>query len=176
MTMNHLLELSSLDSLHTTTGVFYLGVVLGLLGLIAVFRRLLPVFFIAVFPATLAHELMHLGVALLLNGRPAGFRFIPQRSADGYILGAVRCANVRWYNGLFIGLAPVIWLPVALALLNWRVHDYVAFHGRELLWVYAIACLVYAAMPSWQDIKVALASAWPFVISTTVVVGYYWMQ
>ena len=173
--MNHLLHASSLDALRTMSGALYAGAVLGLLGVIFAFRRLPPVFFLAVFPATLAHELMHLGAAFLLYGKPSGFRLIPERRHDRYVLGAVRCTNVRWYNGLFIGLAPLVWLAVALALLAWRVHGHAAISSLELAWAYAIACLVYAAIPSWQDIKVALASSWLFVLLTAVVMGHHWI-
>ena len=174
--MNHLFHASGLETLSTMSGALYAGAVLGLLGLIFAFRRLRPVFFLAVLPATLAHELMHWGAAFLLHGKPSGFRLIPQRSSDSYVLGAVRCTNVRWYNGLFIGLAPLVWLPVALALLGWRVHGHAGIHGRELAWAYAIACLAYAAIPSWQDIKVALASSWLLVLLAAVVMGYHWIR
>ena len=107
--MNHFLHASFFTALGTARGALYAGAVLGLLGTMSAFRRLTPVFFLAVLPATVLHELMHLGVAFLLNGKPAGFRIIPQRSDRGYILGSVRCANVRWYNGLCIGFAPLAW-------------------------------------------------------------------
>lgn len=174
--MNHVFQASSFEALHTMRGVLYVSAVLGLLGVIFALRRLMPVFFLAVFPATVAHELTHLGVALLLNGKPAGFRLIPRRSSAGYVLGAVRCANVRWYNGLFIGLAPLALLAVAVALLGWRVRGYVAINSSEALWAYAITCLIYAAIPSWQDIKVALASLWLLVTLSAVVVWDHWIR
>ena len=55
----------------------------------------------------------------LSNGRPAGLQLLPRRSARGYVLGSVTCNNVRWYNGLFIGLAPLALLPFALLLFRW---------------------------------------------------------
>lgn len=174
--MNHLLHANHLEALHTMRGALYVGAVLGLLGLMGAFRRLGPVFFLAVLPATVAHELMHWGVALLLNGRPESFRVIPQRRNEGYVLGAVRCANVRWYNGLFIGLAPLAWLAVAVTLLDWRTRGVAAIGMRELLWAYIIACLVYAAIPSWQDIKVALVSSWLLVTLSIVMAWNHWMR
>ena len=174
--MGHDFPIASFETLRTTSGMLYAGAVLGLLGVMFALRRLLPVFFLAVFPATVAHELTHLSVAFLLNGKPSGFRLIPQRSSNGYVLGAVRCDNVRWYNGLFIGLAPLLLLVVALALLGWRVRGHAAVNGIEALWVYTIACLVYAALPSWQDIKVALASVWWLIALGAVVVWFYWFR
>ena len=174
--MNHLFQAGSIEALYTTRGVLYVSTVLGLLGVIFALRRLMPVFFLAVFPATVAHELTHLGVALLLNGKPAGFRIIPRRSNNGYVLGAMCCANVRWYNGLFIGLAPLVLLVVAMTLLAWRVRGYVAINSSEALWAYAIACLIYAAIPSWQDIKVALASLWLLATLSVLVAWYHWIR
>lgn len=173
--MNHIFQASSYEILYTMRGVLYTGAVLGLLGVILALRRLMPVFFLAVFPATVMHEFMHLGAALMLNGKPTGFRFVPRRSSDGYVLGAVCCANVRWYNGLFIGLAPLVLLAVAVALLAWRTRGYVAINGNEVLWAYAIACILYAAIPSWRDIKVALASLW-LLVTLSVVVWYHWIR
>jgi hypothetical protein len=174
--MNHIFHEGNLEVLRTTSGALYIGAVMGLLGVIFALRRLMPVFFLAVFPATVAHELTHLGAALLLNGKPAGFRLIPQRSNNGYVLGTIRCANVRWYNGLFIGLAPLSLLAVAVVLLGWRAHGHVAINGSEALWAYAIACLAYAAIPSWQDIKVALASLWWLIALGAVVTWYHWIR
>ncbi|MHB8622353.1 MAG: hypothetical protein ACYC9J_05820 [Sulfuricaulis sp.] len=174
--MGHLFQASSFATLHTLKGVLYVAVVLGMLGAIFALRHLMPVFFLAVFPATAVHELTHLGAALLLNGKPAGLSLIPRRSDSGYVLGSLRCANVRWYNGLFIGLAPLVLFVVALALLEWRTRGSVTISHVEALWAYAIACLIYAAFPSWQDIKMALASSWLLVTLSMMVAWYYWIR
>ena len=159
--------------LHPSANTLYAVAVIVLLGIIFALRRMPPVFFLAVFPATLAHEFMHLVTALLLNGRPTGFRVIPQRRHHGYVLGAVTCANLRWYNGALIGLAPLALLVVAAMLLSWRADGRAVISGGEALWAYAIACLTYAAFPSWQDIKMALATSW-LVIILAVAVAALW--
>lgn len=159
--------------LHPTASTLYAVAVIVSPGIIFALRRMPPVFFLAVFPATLAHEFMHLAAALLLNGRPMGFRVIPRRSHNGYVLGAVTCANLRWYNGALIGLAPLALLVATVMLFNWRVDGRTAMSGGEALWAYAIACLAYAAIPSWQDIKMALATSW-WVIILAVAVAALW--
>ena len=174
--MSHIFDTSRFEALHTPVGALYLAAVLGLLGLLLALRRLAPVFFVAIFPATVVHELMHFGAALLLKGKPSGFGLIPRRRKDGYVLGSVCCANVRWYNGLFIGLAPLALLVVAVILSAWRVRGFVAMNGGEVLWIYTIACITYAAIPSWQDIKVALTSVWLLATSGAVVACYYWLR
>lgn len=138
----------------------YFGALLAVVVVLAVSRRLLLLFFALALPATLAHELMHLAFGWLSNGRPSGFSLLPRRKGRGYVLGSVTCNNVRWYNGLFIGLAPLALLPFAALLFRWRSQSLIGFDFTEAGWVYATACLTLAALPSWQDLKVALASSW----------------
>jgi len=153
-------DLSELGLLTSAAGERDLLAVVALLGLLLLSCRLGALFFVAAFPATLAHELMHLFVGLLTFGQPSGLRLIPARRASGYALGSVTCHNVRWYNGLFIGLAPLLLLPLALVLLLWRAHTGATLDVIELGWSYTIACLVYASLPSWQDLRIAVASSW----------------
>lgn len=61
-------------------------------------------------PGTLVHELLHLLVGLLLNGKPVSLSLWPRKASQGrWILGAVGFVNLRWYNAVFIGLA-MAWL------------------------------------------------------------------
>lgn len=154
------IDFTTLHDLASTTGIVYVTAITVMIWVFYALRRRAPIFFLVVLPATVVHELTHLVTALLLNGRPEGFSIIPQRSARGYTLGSVACANIRWYNGLFIGLSPIILLIVAAIVVGWRTHYYRSFSISETLWVYVCACMVYAAIPSWQDIKIALVSTW----------------
>ncbi len=149
-----------LAAVMSAAGQMYALSVAVILALLLLTRRLGVVYFVTTFPVTLAHELMHLLLGFLTHGQPCGFHVWPRRSARGYVLGSVACRNVRWYNGLFIGFAPVLLLPLALALLVWRLHAQPQVNAVEAAWAYAVACLTYASLPSWQDIRVALASSW----------------
>lgn len=149
-----------LATLTSSNGQLYGLAVIVILALLLLTRRLGAVYFVTTFPVTLAHELTHLLLGFVTHGQPCGFQVWPRRSARGYVLGSVTCRNVRWYNGLFIGLAPVLLLPFALALLLWRLRVSPEANALEAAWAYAVACLVYASLPSWQDIRVALASSW----------------
>lgn len=149
-----------LAALTSTNGQLYALAVSVILALLLLTRRLGVIYFVTAFPVTLAHELMHLLLGFVTHGQPCGFRVWPRRSANGYVLGSVSCRNVRWYNGLFIGFAPVLLLPCALALLIWRLHAAPEVTAAEAAWAYAVACLTYASLPSWQDIRVALAASW----------------
>jgi hypothetical protein len=154
----------SLAVLTSANGQLYTLAVMVMLGLLLLTRRLGVIYFVTTFPVTLAHELMHLLLGFLTYGQPCRFRVWPRRSAGGYVLGSVTCRNVRWYNGLFIGFAPMLLLPFALTLLIWRLHAQPDMNPVEATWVYAVACLTYASLPSWQDIRVALASSWLLIV------------
>ena len=151
---------SDLDLLTTTPAAPYLAAVVILMLLLIAARRLGALFLVTSFPVTVAHELTHLLAGLLSNGRPSQLRLLPRRSAHGYVLGSVTCSNVRWYNGLVIGLAPLLLLPVAVGLLLWRTRAGPGLTLAELPWAYLIACLAHASLPSWQDLRVAAASSW----------------
>lgn len=156
-------------ALTNTSGQLYALAVIGILVLLLLTRRLGAVYFVTTFPVTLAHELTHLLLGFVTHGQPCGFRVWPRRSTNGYVLGSVSCRNVRWYNGLFIGFAPVLLLPCALALLIWRLRALPEANAVEAAWAYAVACLTYASLPSWQDIRVALASSWLLIAALIAV-------
>jgi hypothetical protein len=151
---------AKLAMLSTPPGLYYSATVAGLMVLLRLSRQLGVLFLLVTFPVTLTHELMHFVLAVLTGGQPSGFRIFPRRSARGYVLGSVTCNNVRWYNGLFIGLAPLLLLPLAFVVLVWRVHAQPAATLNEAAWALAIAGLAAASLPSSQDLRVALASSW----------------
>lgn len=157
-------------ALMSANGQLYVLAVIVMLALLSLSRRLGAVYFITTFPVTLAHELMHLLLGFSTFGQPCGFRVWPRRSANGYVLGSVSCRHVRWYNGLFIGFAPLLLLPCALALLIWRLHAAPEVNATEAVWAYSVACLTTASLPSRQDIRVALASSWLLLAVLVVVV------
>lgn len=167
---HHFAPLATAITSHS--GRIYIGAVLGFVLMLYLLRRSLLSLSIAAFPGTLLHELAHFIVGLLLFGRPSGFSVIPRRTTHGYALGSVRFANVRWYNGCFIGLAPLLLLPLALWLLAWRMHGLQALQVQEIAWAYLLATLIYAALPSWPDIKIAATSAWLLL----GVGGIYWIM
>jgi hypothetical protein len=155
---------AKLAMLSTPPGLYYSLIVAGLMMLLHLSRQFGAMFLLITFPVTLAHELMHLVLGFLTGVQPSGFRIVPRRSARGYILGSVTCNNVRWYNGLFIGFAPLLLLPLAFAVLVWRVHLQPQPTLTELAWALAIAGLAAASLPSWQDLRVALASSWLLIV------------
>jgi hypothetical protein len=111
-----------------------------------------------VFPGTCAHELCHLGVGWITNGRPVRFSLMPRRKANAYELGSVAFANMRWYNAFFIGMAPLLLIAGAWGIVHWRMHYSLAFSWVNALWLYLVANLLESALPSGQDFRVAARS------------------
>ena len=67
-------------------------------------------------------------------------------------------SHLVWYNSFFIGMAPLLLLPAAYALARWRLAGPMVFGWPECLMIYLIANLAYAALPSWQDVRISARS------------------
>ncbi len=111
-------------------------------------------------PGTLAHELAHWGVAVVLWANPGPPNLIPSRQADGsWVLGHVTVSRLRWWSAAPVALAPLTLLVLVVALCR---------HGQTALaqghWGWAAATLAGAssclcsAWPSRQDWKIASLS------------------
>lgn len=114
-------------------------------------------------PGTFVHEICHLVAALLLNGKPLRFSIIPKREGNGSLtLGHVIVGNVRWYNGVFIGMAPLsiaaglwIMLPEHWSLSQLSIRD-------GFYWLIT-ALILPSSIPSRTDFKVAANSLLPLI-------------
>jgi hypothetical protein len=125
-------------------------------------------------PGTILHEGAHWIAAFLLNGQPGSFSIWPKRLENGnWLLGAVTIKNLTWYNGLFIGLAPLVSFIFLLLLApqyaNWH------FSQKDIwYWVCASPVLLFC-LPSWQDLKVVAKSLLPVIFLTIAAVAIYWL-
>lgn len=127
------------------------------------------IYWLATLPGTLAHELAHFVAALLLKGRPRTISLVPRKQKDGSLtLGAVTF-EPRWWNGAFIALAPLAWLPAAwLFTSEWLPGQ--PLHLR-IPGGYLIACLLANGWPSAQDWRVALEYPAGLVVILAVITG-----
>jgi hypothetical protein len=123
-------------------------------------------------PGTICHELCHWLMGKLLNGQPVRFTVIPHREGRGMVLGSVTFAHLRWYNAFFVGLAPLLLLLVAYALFRWRLGAQPTLGWREALMILLLANLLFGAVPSWQDLRIAARSpvGWLLLIG-----GAFWV-
>jgi len=121
-------------------------------------RRWLWAFSILALPGTFCHELCHWILGKLLNGQPVSFSILPRREGRGMVLGSVQCAHLRWYNAFFVGVAPLLLLPLAFLLLRWRLGLHAALDWGEALVLYLLGNLAFGSIPSGQDLRVAARS------------------
>ncbi len=149
------------------------ALLLGVLLRLVVRHPLLQAVFLL--PGTVVHEFLHWLVGALLNGRPVSLSLWPRRAANGqWVLGSVGFLNVRWYNAVFIGLAPLLAVGVVLLLApvppvsGWRLQ--VSDWQR---WLFATPVLAMC-LPSSTDLRLALRS-WPLLLALVAVLGlrYY---
>lgn len=138
--------------------LIYLAAVAGTLWLLNQARRFFWLFSLLVLPGTFCHELCHWLLGKLLNGRPVRFTLIPRREGRGFVLGSVALSHLRWYNAFFIGLAPLLLLPLAYGIFLWRLGRNPSLGWSEAGVVFLLANLVFAAVPSWQDLRIAARS------------------
>lgn len=84
-----------------------------LLLLILLWLRRVPwLFAFAIWPGTVAHELLHFFAGLLMGAKPVSLSVLPRRSPDGgWVLGSVMFARLRWWNSVPVGLAPLALVP-----------------------------------------------------------------
>lgn len=124
-----------------------------------------------VLPGTFIHELLHLMVGLLLNGKPVSMSLWPRRSSQGqWILGAVGFVHLRWYNAVFIALAPLLAIVVAMLLTpvpsGWSPR-------MEDLEHWAIAAPILAmCLPSSTDLRMAMKS-WPIICAMVALIAWH---
>ncbi len=155
LAMEHVWGLGG-GSRHVALG--YLAAMAAMLWLLNQARRSFWLVSLLALPGTFCHELCHWLVGTLLNGQPLRFTVLPRREGRGYVLGSVALGNLRWYNAFFIGLAPLLLLPLAYGLFLWRLGASPEFGWPEAGMVFLLANLVFAALPSWQDLRIAARS------------------
>ena len=124
-------------------------------------------FFIFVLPGTIMHELAHFIMAILLNGKPSSFSLIPKKENNSYTLGSVSCKNITFYNALFIGLAPLVLIPLSLFFGYLSINELMKFINNTsdynalsmyFVYTYLLFIALVSAMPSDADIKAAIFS------------------
>jgi hypothetical protein len=138
-------------------------------------RRSFWLFSLLVLPGTLCHELCHWMVGKLLNGRPVHFTVLPRRAEQGLVLGAVAFSNLRWYNAFFIGFAPLLLLAAASGLFLWRLGGHPVLGWQEAGAMFVLANLLFGAIPSWQDLRIAARSPIGWLLLAGALV-YGWMR
>jgi hypothetical protein len=78
-------------------------------------KRFLRLWALITLPATLLHELAHLGVGMALGAQPSSFSLWPKKvGTSAWRLGYVGFTSMRWWNGGAVAIAPLLWvIPLA---------------------------------------------------------------
>jgi hypothetical protein len=117
-------------------------------------------------PGTIVHELLHWVTAILLGGRPTAISVVPDGIASNSEvrnLGYVRLSNVTWFNAAPIALAPMLALPVVLAV----AHGMTGPTDWVILAV--LASVLSQCFPSQADLGIAFHSPFGVLFWTSVV-------
>jgi hypothetical protein len=142
-------------------GWTFVGYFTAVIAIAALLHRLrgLPRFFsLASLPGTVGHELLHFLVGTLALARPVKVSLMPKFHRDGSAtLGFVMFSNIRWYNALWVGFAPLLALPAALMLVYYRSSRIPPLSVLELAWVYVAASLTYSCLPSRADVRIVMS-------------------
>jgi hypothetical protein len=136
----------------------YLAVVIATASLLHYLRRMPRFFSLVSLPGTVGHELLHFLVGTLALARPVKVSLLPKFHRDGSAtLGYVMFSNIRWYNALWVGFAPLLATPAALWLVYYRSLQIPPLSPWELAWSYVAASLTYSCLPSKADVEIVLS-------------------
>ena len=136
----------------------YLAIVIATAALLHYLRRVPRFFSLVSLPGTVGHELLHFLVGTLTLAKPVKVSLIPKFHRDGSAtLGFVKFSNIRWYNALWVGFAPLLALPAAIALVYYRSAGIPPLSLREIAWSYVAASLTYSCLPSRADVGIVLS-------------------
>jgi hypothetical protein len=124
-------------------------------------------------PGTLAHELSHFVVALVLRAQPSFPSLIPVRTQYAWRLGSVTF-RAGYLRALPIALAPLVLAPLAL----WWAAHWLGSASWPIygLHVWVVAALLSASLPSSADMKIALPALAILGALVAVVVVLHWMS
>lgn len=101
------------------------------------------------------HESAHLVAGILLGAKPSSFSLIPSRTAAGWSLGSVRFTKINPFNAVPVALAPLVLTVVAWGVYqSWPLWFTPSLRSTLALYA-ALFVLLYNALPSRQDLRVA---------------------
>jgi hypothetical protein len=157
----------------------YLAVVIATAALLHHLRRMPRFFSLISLPGTVGHELLHFLVGTLTLAKPVKVSLIPKFHRDGSAtLGFVKFSNIRWYNALWVGFAPLLALPAAVWLVYCRSAQIPPLSLGELAWSYVAASLTYSCLPSRADVEIVLSKPGGliFYLGSAAILCWTWLK
>ncbi len=156
----------------------YLAVVIAMAALLHHLRGMPRFFSLICLPGTVGHELLHFLVGTITMAKPLRVSLIPKFHRDGSAtLGFVMFSNIRWYNALWVGAAPLLALPAAIWLVYYRAAQIPPLAWRELGWSYVAASLIYSCLPSSTDVEMVLSKpvGLAFYLASAALLLWAWL-
>lgn len=151
-----------------------LAFVVACLLLIVLSRRWVLLYALLALPGTFLHESSHWLVAALLGGRPSALTIVPTRTERGWRLGSVGIRQVRWFNALPIGVAPLLLAPLAVLALG-QAARWPAGHWLHWVGLYVGAAAALACLPSLADWKIVFSRPGGLLFYGALLAGAYWI-
>jgi hypothetical protein len=131
------------------------------------------IYAVVALPGTLAHELAHYLVALMLGAKPSFPSLVPVRSERGWRLGSV-AFRVGRLRAMPIALAPVLLAPLAVWWAGALLHPAAwPIYGLQL-WI--VAALFTASLPSKTDLKLAFPALAALALIGLAIAIVWWMR
>jgi hypothetical protein len=154
----------------------YLAVVIATAALLHRLRSMPRFFSLISLPGTVGHELLHFLVGTLTLAKPVRVSLMPKFHRDGSAtLGFVMFSNIRWYNALWVGFAPLLALPFALWLVYYRAAQIPPVSPYELAWSYVAASLTYSCLPSKADVGIVMSKPVGLIVYLGSASALLWM-
>ena len=128
---------------------------------------------------TVGHVLLHWLVRTLSLASPVKDSLIPKFHRDGSAtFGFVEFSNIRWYNALRVGFAPLLALPTAIGLVYYRSIQIPPLSLREIAWSYVAASLTYSSLPSSADVGIVLSkpAGLLFYLGSAAILCWTWLK
>jgi hypothetical protein len=126
---------------------------------------------------TFPHEFAHFIVALLTGARPTGLTIIPKKQlvngVEYWTMGSVQ-AYINKLNGVFIGLAPLLWLLAGYFISKYYFLYFEANLINTIIFYITIYLCITNGIPSGQDLKVVFNSHWWLIL--IIIGGLLWQK
>ena len=121
-------------------------------------------------PGVILHESAHLLAGILFRAVPRSFSLIPRRNGQGgWTLGSVEFGRITAFNAVPIALAPLCLLPLAYGVFRYWFLWFSTTLSHTLLLYVSLFLLVYNALPSRQDMRVACN--WKSILLYSIIGG-----
>jgi len=129
---------------------------------------------------TFFHELSHLIISLIMNGKPVNFSLLPQKDKNDpniIILGYVSSNNIKWYNAIPISMSPLL-LLVGVYFFDKYFFVHIPQNIYSIpIYLFLIISLIDSAIPSREDFRVAFSSFFGLFFYTlliSVIIFYFY--